>query len=80
MYSSKLEQFEGDVREIILEVLEKYKKDGIENLSPEILTVGDMKRKNALTILKEKLGIKGISRLFEELRKDIYCQTSPLDS
>ncbi len=72
LYSSKLEGFEGEVREIVLSVLEKYKKEGIENLSPEILTVEDMKKRNALRTLKEKLGIKGISTLFNELKRDIY--------
>jgi len=78
LYSFRLDHFESDVREMILNVLEKYKKDGIENLSPEILTVEDMKRKNALAILKEKLGLKGISHLFEQLRKDIYSQTNSM--
>jgi len=72
LHSRELEGFNDNVREIVLSILEKYKRGGIDNLAPDILILDDMKKKNALKILKNSLGLEGIHKLFDVLKKNLY--------
>ncbi|MDI6723309.1 MAG: type I restriction-modification enzyme R subunit C-terminal domain-containing protein [Methanobacterium sp.] len=68
----EISQNDQEVREIILDILEKYKKGGIENIDLRILLNEDMIQKNAYNILKNKLGSLNIAELFNGIKIGLY--------
>lgn len=71
--SSYLSGLDYGVKDVVLNILEKYKKDGIDNITPDVLTTPDMKEKNSMQILREKVGIKNISGLLKDLKELLYA-------
>jgi len=69
---NEISQNDQEVREIILDILEKYKKGGIENIDLRILLNEDMIQKNAYNILKNKLGSLNIAELFNGIKIGLY--------
>ncbi|MFW6046436.1 MAG: EcoAI/FtnUII family type I restriction enzme subunit R [Candidatus Woesearchaeota archaeon] len=70
--SSYLSNLDYGVKDVVLNILEKYKKDGVENITPDVLTTPDMKEKNSMHILREKVGIKNISGLLKDIKELLY--------
>lgn len=68
----EISQNDQEIREIILDLLEKYKKGGIENINLRILLNEDMIQKNAYNILKNKLGSLNIAELFNDIKIGLY--------
>ncbi|WP_198005236.1 type I restriction-modification enzyme R subunit C-terminal domain-containing protein [Methanothermococcus okinawensis] len=66
-----INKYGDDIREIAFSLLEKYKKGGIENISTNALKTPDMKRKNAITKLKNIFGLK-IPNFLGYIKKHIY--------
>ncbi|ACV24088.1 EcoAI/FtnUII family type I restriction enzme subunit R [Methanocaldococcus fervens] len=66
----KIDKYGRDIRDIVLSMLEKYKRGGIDNLSPKVLLTQDMKRKGALNKLKAK--VKNIPQFINEIKSNIY--------
>lgn len=72
LHSQEVEKFDDREREIVFSILEKYKRDGIDNLTPDVLNNADMREKNALKVLKNILGLQGIRPFFETLKSALY--------
>ncbi len=68
----EISQNDNEVKEIILRILEKYKKGGIENINLRILLNEDMLQKNAYNILKSKLGSLNVAKLFSDIKIGLY--------
>lgn len=68
----EISQNDQEIREIILDILEKYKKGGIENINLRILLNEDMIQKNAYNILKNRLGSLNIAELFNDIKIGLY--------
>lgn len=68
----KISQNDDEIKEIILMILEKYKKGGIENINLRILLNEDILQKNAYNILKSKLGSLNVAKLFNDIKIELY--------
>ncbi|MGF7119561.1 type I restriction-modification enzyme R subunit C-terminal domain-containing protein [Methanobacterium oryzae] len=68
----EISQNDDEIKEIILMILEKYKKGGIENINLRILLNEDMLQKNAYNILKSKLEPLNIAKLFNDIKIELY--------
>ena len=68
----EIDRYGEDIKRIILMLLEKYKHGSIEALSPRALTAPDLEKLSAFNKLKKTLGIRGIPKLFEDMRKKVY--------
>lgn len=68
----KISQNDDEIKEIILMILEKYKKGGIENINLRILLNEDMLQKNAYNILKSKLEPLNVVKLFNDIKIELY--------
>lgn len=68
----EISQNDDEIKEIILMILEKYKKGGIENIDLRILLNEDMLQKNAYNTLKSKLGSLNVAKLFNDLKIELY--------
>lgn len=68
----EISQNDDEIKEIILMILEKYKKGGIENINLRILLNEDMLQKNAYNILKDKLGSLNVAKLFNDIKIGLY--------
>jgi len=68
----EISQNNVDIKDIILVILEKYKKGGIENINLRILLNEDMIQKNAYKILKNNLGADNIAKLFNDIKIGLY--------
>lgn len=68
----EISQNDDEIKEIILMILEKYKKGGIENINLRILLNEDMLQKNAYNILKSKLEPLNIAKLFNGIKIELY--------
>lgn len=67
-----ISQNNEEIREIILSILNKYIKGGIENINIRILLSEDMLQKDAYNILKRFLGPENVIKLFSDIKKEIY--------
>jgi len=61
-----------EIKTIVISVLDKYEKGGIENINLRILLSEDMIQKDAYTILKDKLGSINIAKLFKDIKMELY--------
>jgi type I restriction enzyme R subunit len=68
----EISQNDDEIKEIVLMILEKYKKGGIENINLRILLNEDMLQKNAYNILKDKLGSLNVAKLFNDIKIGLY--------
>ncbi len=68
----EISQNNEDVKKIILDILEKYKKGGIENINLKILLNEDMIQRNAYNILKSNLGAENLAKLFNDVKIGLY--------
>jgi type I restriction enzyme R subunit len=68
----KISQDNEEIKDIILSILDKYKKGGIENINIRILLNEDMLQKNAYNILKGNLGPENVVKLFNDIKKGLY--------
>ncbi|MGB9936567.1 MAG: type I restriction-modification enzyme R subunit C-terminal domain-containing protein [Methanobacterium sp.] len=71
-HEDEINQYGLEIKVIILSILQKYKKGGIENINIRILLNEDMIQKNAYTILKNKMGPENVVKFFNELKSEIY--------
>lgn len=70
---SFIKSFGDEVRPIIIELIDKYRAGGIEQLEPEIFSVSPFRELGgAFSISKMLGGIEKLSYLLEEMRKRIY--------
>ena len=69
---SEISQNDKEIKDIVLNVLEKYKNGGIENINIRILLSEDMIQNNAYNVLKSKLGAENIAKLFNDLKIGLY--------
>ncbi|HML04961.1 MAG TPA: type I restriction-modification enzyme R subunit C-terminal domain-containing protein [Methanobacterium sp.] len=60
------------IKNIIISVLDKYEKGGIENINIRILLSEDMIQKDAYNILKTKLGSINVAKLFKDIKNELY--------
>ena len=67
----QITKYGEDIRKIVFSLLEKYKKGGIDNISTNALKTPDMRRKNALNILKSAFGLN-MSNFLNNIKKHIY--------
>jgi type I restriction enzyme R subunit len=70
---SEIEQYGEDIKEIVFLLLEKYKRGGVEDLTPRALKTPDLEKHSALNKLKSKLGIEKIPVFFKNLRERLYA-------
>jgi type I restriction enzyme R subunit len=68
----KISKYGEDIKDIVLSMLEKYKRGGIDNISPKVLLTEDMKKRGALKKLKEKIGAKNIPNFMDKIKDWIY--------
>ena len=68
----KISQNNDEIKNIILSILDKYRKGGIENINIRILLSEDMLKKDAYNILKSDLGSENVVKLFIDIKKDLY--------
>jgi len=68
----EISQNNEEIKSIIRDILEKYKKGGIENINLRILLNEDMLQKNAYKILKSNLGAENIAKLFNDIKVGLY--------
>ena len=61
-----------EIKDVILSVLDKYRKGGIENINIRILLNEDMLQKDAYNILKSYLGPENIIKLFNDIKNELY--------
>jgi len=69
---SEIEQYGKDIKEIVFLILEKYKRGGIQDLSPRALRTPDLEKYSALSKFKAKMGVNQISEFFDVLRAKLY--------
>ena len=60
------------IKDIVILILDKYRKGGIENINIRILLTEDMLQKDAYNILKRYLGPENIIKLFSDIKKGLY--------
>jgi len=61
-----------DVKNIVISILDKYEKGGIENINLRILLSDDMIQKDAYNVLKAKLGSINVAKLFKDVKNELY--------
>jgi type I restriction enzyme R subunit len=61
-----------EIKNIIIDVMDKYEIGGIENINLRILLNEDMIQKEAYNILKDKMGAENVVNLFNEIKKGLY--------
>ncbi len=61
-----------EIKNIIILVLDKYKKGGIENINLRILLNEDLIKIDAYNILKSKIGSENIAKLFNDIKIGLY--------
>lgn len=61
-----------EIKNIIVSILDKYEKGGIENINLRILLSEDMIQKDAYNILKAKLGSINVAKLFRDIKNELY--------
>ncbi|WP_100222247.1 EcoAI/FtnUII family type I restriction enzme subunit R [Methanobacterium formicicum] len=71
-HMNDINQYSEEVREILFVILEKYKKGGIDNLTPNILLLEDMKERKAYSILNKELGPFNIGKFITGIKKGVY--------
>jgi type I restriction enzyme R subunit len=71
-HSDEISQYGVEVKEVILAVLEKYRQGGIENINLRILLSENMLQMDAYNVLKSKLGIENVAKLFNDIKTDLY--------
>ena len=69
---SEIEQYGEDIKEIVFLILEKYKRGGIQDLSPRALRTPDLEKYSALSKFKARMGVNRISEFFDVLRAKLY--------
>ncbi len=69
---NEISQNDHEIKSIVLGILDKYKKGGIENIDLRILLSEDMIQKNAYNILKDRLGSLNIAKLFNDIKIGLY--------
>ena len=68
----EISQNNHEIKNIILSILDKYRKGGIENINIRILLIEDMLQKDAYNILKCYLGPENIIKLFIDIKNGLY--------
>jgi len=68
----EISQNNHEIKNIILSILDKYRKGGIENINIRILLIEDMLQKDAYNILKCYLGPENIIKLFIDIKNRLY--------
>ena len=61
-----------EIKNIVISILDKYEKGGIENINLRILLSEDMIQKDAYNILKDKLGSVNVAKLFKDIKNELY--------
>jgi type I restriction enzyme R subunit len=61
-----------EIKNIIIDIMDKYEIGGIENINLRILLNEDMIQKEAYNILKDKMGAENVVNLFNEIKKGLY--------
>jgi type I restriction enzyme R subunit len=61
-----------EIKNIVISILDKYEKGGIENINLRILLNEDMIQKDAYNVLKDKLGSIDVAKLFKDIKKELY--------
>lgn len=69
---NEISQNDDEIKDIIISILDKYKKGGIENINIRILLNEDMLKKDAYNILKSKLGSLNVAKLFNDIKIELY--------
>lgn len=69
---NEIAQDNEEITDIVLSILDKYRKGGIENINIRILLNEDMLQKNAYNVLKWNLGPENVVKLFSDIRKGLY--------
>lgn len=72
VHGDEINQYGLEVKEIILSILYKYEKGGIENINIRILLSEDMIQNDAYNILKNNMGSENVVKFFNELKFEIY--------
>ncbi len=61
-----------EIEDMVLSILDKYRKGGIENINIRILLTEDMLEKNTYKILKVNLGPENMVKLFNNIKSGLY--------
>lgn len=69
---SEINKYGEEVRDVVFAILEKYARGGVENISPKILLLEDMKEKDALGVLKREIGAQNVSKFIYNIRHKVY--------
>lgn len=71
-YKDDINKYGSDVSFVILEILKRYEKGGIENIDMRILLNEDMIQNDAYNILKSNMGSQNVAELFRKIKREIY--------
>ncbi|WP_376791878.1 EcoAI/FtnUII family type I restriction enzme subunit R [Thermoflexus sp.] len=68
-----LRKYADDARQVILELLDKYRVGGIEQIEPEIFSVSPFREWGGVLRISQRFGgIEGLGRTLQEMRERIY--------